>query len=101
MKEEVVQDLLAIKDELLAPFAGLTGIADKFIDQYNKVFSVVKKIKDAYSALKKGYVRPLYAYVLPICVQCNIFIPHQTALYSIIWIPLLSFCMYFDIDIYM
>jgi hypothetical protein len=59
MKEEVVQDLLAIKDELLAPFAGLTGIADKFIDQYNKVFSVVKSIKNAYSTLKKGYVRSL------------------------------------------
>ena len=56
MKQEAVDMLVTIKEELLDPFKGLIGIADTFVHRYGKVFNIIKTVKDAYAILKEGYV---------------------------------------------
>ncbi|KAL5014181.1 hypothetical protein ScPMuIL_008451 [Solemya velum] len=55
MKQEVLNELNAITEDLLEPFAGLWGLADKFMEFYEVVFGLVKDIKDAYNQIKEGY----------------------------------------------
>ena len=56
MKQEAVDMLVTIKEELLDPFNGLIGIADTFVHKYGRVFNIIKTVKDAYAILKEGYV---------------------------------------------
>jgi hypothetical protein len=39
--------------ELLEPFVGLRGIADKFMKQYGEFFGLIKKVKEAYAIVTK------------------------------------------------
>ncbi|CAG2209692.1 unnamed protein product [Mytilus edulis] len=55
IKEQIIDNLTNIIDELLEPFDGLRGMADKFMKKYGEFFSLVKKVKEAYSILKEGY----------------------------------------------
>lgn len=54
MKQEAMNLLETIKDELMDPFQGLIGMADTFINEYGKVFNIIKSVKDAYNILKEG-----------------------------------------------
>lgn len=54
MKQEAMNLLETIKDELMDPFQGLIGMADTFINKYGKVFNIIKSVKDAYNILKEG-----------------------------------------------
>lgn len=55
MKQEAVDMLVTIKEELMDPFKGLAGMTDAFLHSYGKVFSMIKTVKEAYDILKKGY----------------------------------------------
>ncbi|VDI24688.1 Hypothetical predicted protein, partial [Mytilus galloprovincialis] len=55
IKEQIIDNLTNIITELLEPFDGLKGIADRFIAKYVEFFSLVKKVKEAYAILKEGY----------------------------------------------
>lgn len=54
MKQEAMNLLETIKDELMDPFQGLIRMADTFINKYGKVFNIIKSVKDAYNILKEG-----------------------------------------------
>ena len=54
MKQELLDNITQIKDELLEPFSDLEDIAKDFMEQYGQVFSLVKNIKEAYTTLKEG-----------------------------------------------
>ncbi|CAG2189963.1 unnamed protein product [Mytilus edulis] len=55
IKEQIIDNLTNIIDELLEPFDDLRGIADKFMKKYGDFFALVKKVKEAYAILKEGY----------------------------------------------
>ncbi|VDH91582.1 Hypothetical predicted protein [Mytilus galloprovincialis] len=55
IKEQIIDNLTNIIDELLEPFDDLRGIADKFMKKYGDFFGLVKKVKEAYAILKEGY----------------------------------------------
>ncbi|CAG2251005.1 unnamed protein product [Mytilus edulis] len=55
IKEQIIDNLTNIITELLEPFDGLKGIADRFIAKYVEFFNLVKKVKEAYAILKEGY----------------------------------------------
>lgn len=56
MRRDVVLQLRSTVDEVLDPFTMLNNIAQPFIAAYESVFGIVKAVKDAYHALKDGYV---------------------------------------------
>lgn len=54
MKQEAVDMLEKIRDEVMTPFRGMVGMANIFVERYGKFFHLVKSIKDAYDVLKEG-----------------------------------------------
>ncbi|XP_021353372.1 uncharacterized protein LOC110450253 [Mizuhopecten yessoensis] len=54
-RQQLLENLTAIRDELLEPFADLRTLAKNFLLEYGKVFTLVKSIKQAYTTLKEGY----------------------------------------------
>lgn len=54
VRQEILDVLKPIKDELMTPFQGLIGMADAFIAKYAKVFNLIKNVKEAYTMLKEG-----------------------------------------------
>ncbi|KAK3612511.1 hypothetical protein CHS0354_024482 [Potamilus streckersoni] len=55
VKNQVVQELLSIADEITTPFKRLTGIGGKFFERLTKLIELVMNIKDAYNTIKEGY----------------------------------------------
>ncbi|XP_048250793.1 uncharacterized protein LOC124111176 [Haliotis rufescens] len=54
-KQEVIDIVKGIVDDLLAPLDGLKNLGGKFVETYEKVFKVVQDIKEAFDALREGY----------------------------------------------
>ncbi|XP_046547048.1 uncharacterized protein LOC124257102 [Haliotis rubra] len=55
MRQEVVTMLKDIVDDVLTPLGPLKNLGMKFVDTFQKVFDLVKTVKEAYNTLKEGY----------------------------------------------
>ena len=54
LKREALQTLQTSQDLLMNPFDAILGLADNFVQKYNNLFGLIKKIKSAYDTLKEG-----------------------------------------------
>lgn len=70
VRQEILDVLKPIKDELMTPFQGLIGMADAFIAKYAKVFNLIKNVKEAYTMLKEGWVQHQFTIMIYDGITC-------------------------------
>ncbi|XP_046574117.1 uncharacterized protein LOC124282192 [Haliotis rubra] len=55
MRQKVVTMMADIVDDVLAPLEPLRNLGRKFVNTFQKVFDLIKTLKEAYNTLKEGY----------------------------------------------
>ncbi|ESO82597.1 hypothetical protein LOTGIDRAFT_236952 [Lottia gigantea] len=55
LRQEVIDELKSILDDLLEPFDGIRNLGGEFFERFMGVFKLVDTIKTSYNTLKEGY----------------------------------------------